>query len=104
MRGYLRWFSLPFLLVLALMLAACGGQTLAPSPTAGGSLAAPATPSETAMPTKPKLSSVEPTVETLASPTTSADTGVLHNQTAEGRFMLGSADAPVTIVDYSDFL
>ncbi len=32
------------------------------------------------------------------------DAGVAYGRTDEGVFFLGSPDAPVTIIDYSDFL
>jgi hypothetical protein len=59
----------------------------------------------TAVPTDPPVAEVEtvvPTTEAPAEPI--AETGVVYGRTPEGAFFQGFADAPITLIDYSDFL
>ena len=89
-------------LIVAALLAGCtsaaSNQTPVPAAVA---TPAPATNAPTAAP--PAAQVIEPTAGLAAEPTTepaanSADGGI----TAEGYHFLGSADAPATIVMYSD--
>ncbi len=43
----------------------------------------------------------EPSESALPLP---GETGVVYGRTDEGAFFQGAADAPVTLIDYSDFL
>ena len=111
------------LLILLLALAACGKSTATPKPTATlrptalptAVAAAPSrvatmavilpptssprvvVPLATVAPTAP---AVQPGSSPLATPTPVA----LYGQTDTGAYRLGSADAPIVIFDYSDFL
>lgn len=68
--------------------------TAVPLPTAAATTAeATSTPQPTAQPTE--VMAVEPT--DTAEP-------ALFGRTEEGAFFRGAADAPVTLIDYSDFL
>jgi hypothetical protein len=50
-------------------------------------------------PTTTTAVEVEPTAEVVV-----AETGVISGRTAEGAFFLGDPNAPITHIDYSDFL
>jgi len=57
-------------------------------------------------PTQPTADST-PTIAVQAEPTAAevaAETGVISGRTEEGAFFLGDANAPITHIDYSDFL
>jgi hypothetical protein len=63
---------------------------------------ATAVPSPTppaAEPTATTAVEVEPTAEEVT-----AETGVISGRTEEGAFFLGDPNAPITHIDYSDFL
>ncbi|MBE2223941.1 MAG: hypothetical protein IAF02_20540 [Anaerolineae bacterium] len=68
-----------------------------PSPTTASS-------SPTAVPTNapPAEPTAIPTSEPTAEP--APETAVIAGRTEEGAFFLGAVDAPVTMIDYSDFL
>jgi ABC-type Fe3+-hydroxamate transport system substrate-binding protein len=95
------------------LLAACGSQATAPaaapSPPATTSAATIVAP---APPTVAVLAPTElPTVVAVVAPTNVAGVnadgpyaGLAQGRTAEGYHLLGAADAPVTLVMYSDFL
>lgn len=99
----------PLSLLAALaLLAACGGaEPAAPAATEPAAVAtlapAPAEPSVAA--------AVEPSVAAAAEAPAAAEAaaegpfaGIPQGRTPEGYHMLGAADAPVTLVMYSDFL
>lgn len=117
----------PLLFLLAmcvLFLAACAGvageiatplpatavPTPLPQPGATDTAAAtlPATELPATVTAVPTTAAVEtpPVVETAAPPPSPTPTGpqVTSGQTAEGVYFRGDPDAPVTILDYSDFL
>lgn len=52
-----------------------------------------------AEPTATVVAEAEPTAEETA-----AETGAISGRTEEGAFFLGDPDAPITHIDYSDFL
>ena len=68
-----------------------------PPPTA---LSSPTTAVPTNEPPAPPTAI--PTAE--IEPTTVPETAVIAGRTDEGAFFLGAVDAPVTMIDYSDFL
>ena len=78
----------PLLLLLLLLLTACVTDEPAVTPTADTPLAATAPASD---------------APTSASPV-EADAVVVYGRTDEGAFFHGAPDAPVTLIDYSDFL
>jgi protein-disulfide isomerase len=90
------------------LLAACGGQPIPASPAP--SAAAPPTQAQAA----PLTATLAPTTAAdqaaTAAPTASATqpehtaVSIPDGTTPEGYHMLGRADAPVTLVMYSDFL
>jgi protein-disulfide isomerase len=62
----------------------------------GGSKETAATPAVAMIaPTEPAATGAQLPVD---------DAGITYGRTDEGVFFLGSPDAPVTIIDYSDFL
>lgn len=44
------------------------------------------------------------TVEPVTEPAAAGDAGVVYGRTDDGAFFHGAPDAPVTLIDYSDFL
>jgi hypothetical protein len=108
--------------VLLFLLAACTAETavdpvLEPTVTAVPSTAAAVmeTIEPTAVPTNPpeptaELAPVEPTQPPPTEPAPTAVTEeaaevvVEYGRTPEGAYFKGAADAPVTLIDYSDFL
>lgn len=120
--------SLTPLLFLGLLLAAC--TTAAPAadptpvvnvaPTAGATgvpaTAEPTTVTEVPAPTDVPVQNLEPAVEAevtlVVEPTEapatvmaeSAGTAITSGRTADGAFFLGAPEAPITLIDYSDFL
>ena len=107
---------MPFrrILVLGLLgtmlLAACGAtqQAGGPTPTAPPTAAPAATSAPSAAPAATSAPSAAPAA--TSAPTVAAATaapeqaGVPESRTPEGYHVLGRADAPVTLVMYSDFL
>lgn len=101
---------LPMILLAALWLSACGGaaEPAAPAPTA--------TEAAAVQPTEPPAE--EPTTEPASQPTTepatepteeiaaaeTEDWSTVEGKTDDGRTTLGNPNAPVTMIDYSDFL
>jgi hypothetical protein len=75
--------------------------TTAPLPTLASS-----TPLPTTVPVDESVVTAEPAALTPSpSPTGEPDpVQVISGQTAEGAFFLGAPDAPITVIDYSDFL
>jgi len=75
--------------------------TNVPLPTPASS-----TPLPTAVPVDESVVTAEPAVlNPSPSPTSEPDPlQVISGQTAEGAFFLGAPDAPITVIDYSDFL
>jgi protein-disulfide isomerase len=47
---------------------------------------------------------VDPTKALATATTESVNTAVVSGRTADGAFFLGAPDAPITLIDYSDFL
>lgn len=124
MTAYRRAPLLPALLLVGL-LAACGGgaagtapgrgATLPPAPAATAEAPtepAPATAAPAEAPTQPAPAAAAPaepaaTADLAGAPTAAADgpfAGIPQGRTPEGYQVLGAADAPVTLVMYSDFL
>lgn len=93
MRFRYAWLSV--LMVLALLLAACGPQMATPQPGEEATPAA-ASPGE-ASPTEPQTEA--PTARPTAVPTEGGPAA----ESGDGWRVKGSADAPVTIIEYSDF-
>ena len=59
---------------------------------------------ETAVPPSPEAS-LEAEIQGLAASTDAvAETAVVSGRTPDGAFFMGAPDAPVTIIEYSDFL
>ncbi len=104
--------SLLFFIIL--LLAACAPATeTAVLPTA--TIPPPIITEENSIPAKemavpsPTEPAVEPTATTAiaAEPTeveVAAETGVMSGRTEDGAFFLGDPHAPITHIDYSDFL
>ncbi|MGD9317694.1 MAG: hypothetical protein PVG56_12730, partial [Anaerolineae bacterium] len=84
------------LLVAALLVAACGPEMATPTP---GTESADTSPSATAADTGPSATVEEAGETSESQPAASAELPV----DADDWHVLGSPDAPVTIVDYSDF-
>jgi hypothetical protein len=105
---------LGFFLVLLVLLAACGSvrnQATAPEPTGVAAQRPPAPPAPTTPPAPSQATQATdaqpPAAATAAAPApTTATTvdGIAQGLTPEGYHFLGSADAPVTFQDFSDFL
>lgn len=107
------------ILPLILLLAACGSTSqpeseasvvVVPEPTHPPVETATVLPATavllppTAVPTDPPTA--EPTRQPTALPTSEpvAETAVIAGRLDEGSFFLGAPGAPVTMIDYSDFL
>ncbi len=75
--------------------------TVAPTPTTAVQQESP-----TAVATSMPAATAEPTIEVVATIEPTAQTGpqVVTGRTADGAYFIGAVDAPVTIIDYSDFL
>lgn len=106
-----RYITLTLMLV-ALSLVACGGQS---TPRSAGGSAAPgtaATPRASSAATatvsaapSPSAASNAPSPAVASAPTgTGRYAGIAQSKTAEGYYMLGEPDAPVVLTHYSDFL
>ena len=93
------------LLVAALLVAACGPEMATPTPstesadTSPSATTADADPGATAADTGPSATVEEAGETSESQPAASAELPV----DADDWHVLGSPDAPVTIVDYSDF-
>lgn len=61
--------------------------------------ATPAVATAVPSPTATTIATAEPTAVATA-----AETGVISGRTADGAFFLGAPNAPITHIDYSDFL
>jgi len=85
-------------------------ETLVPPPTDNPpATVEPTTTVPTVVPTSTLLEAVEPTaLPTLTPPSLTGEeppsVQVISGQTGEGAFFLGDPNAPVTVIDYSDFL
>ncbi len=97
-------FELLSVCFLLMILAACGGSaepTLPPAPTAPrATQAAPPMPEPTAVSATAAVT--EPSAKAV--PTMDAGNQASGGVTDAGFYFLGSPDAPVTLIDYSDFL
>lgn len=114
----------PWLLIfLVIWLAACApaAETPDPSPVAQATAVSPtsqptdpptAVPTATAViprpstPAPPTAVPTDPPPEPTGVPTDepAPEPAIIAGRTEEGAFFLGSPDAPVTMIDYSDFL
>lgn len=92
----MRLCSAPLVLVLGLLLAACG-RSAAVEPTG-----ATAPPPPTLAPATPPT--IAPVATDRAATSGGLYTGIPQGRTPEGYAYLGAPDAPVTLVMYSDFL
>ena len=114
-------------IIFVLLLTACSADQIEP-PTAAASPTsqalvledAPAVASPAPTSTAPPSATPLPTAETVDEPVASVEAvtptvqsspisepellQVISGQTAEGAFFLGAPDAPITVIDYSDFL
>ncbi len=121
-RGYIHWRNL--LLLLLLFLPACSTNAAAPTlaPTAEIAPSAAAVQPTSTLPTTntpTALVPTEPAATTAANPTaapaeiapdataslpTTEPPVAFNGKNEDGTFFRGRADAPVTLIDYSDFL
>ena len=92
-------------LATCLLAPACGAPSEPPRAAAPASSPASAVAATQPPATVPAaLSTAAPPVPAGASPASLHYKGIAASRTAEGFFILGAADAPVTLTDYSDFL
>ena len=112
----MKFWLIPVIIPLLLFAAACGGS----NPEASVAQPPPATPTNApAVAAATHTPAIEPTQaaatttppETVAEPATAAapateevDWLTIEGKTADNLAYLGNPDAPVTIIDYSDFL
>ena len=119
--------NLSFLIIFLLLLVACSPdqsepETAGPTPTVleqaqidvlvTATLPPTIPPSPTVAPSAtlpPSTPDDDPTVPSASAtpnspPATRHSPQVISGQTTEGAFFLGNPDAPVTVIDYSDFL
>ena len=94
-------------IVFILFLTACAGAATraAPSssPTVGGATRTPSTQTSPAPATAESTAdAAQPTTD--VAPTPAEYNGIPQGVTDEGFYRLGDAAAPVTLIDYSDFL
>ena len=97
---------LGILLGLIMVLAACGAAgspAAAPAPTAVPRREPPSQPTTTTAAPVPGPTLLAPTTAPPAAPT-AAQGALPQGVTPEGNHFLGRSDAPVTMVDFSDFL
>jgi hypothetical protein len=78
-------------------------STEAPSPTQAPATPVPPTDQPTSKPTEKPTTTPEPTTSDPPLVTRHSPL-VTSGQTADGAFFLGAPDAPLTVIDYSDFL
>jgi hypothetical protein len=71
--------------------------------TVTGAVAVTSTPATEAIPTQTK-STETPAASPTATPPVVATAAVTYGRTDEGAYFHGAPDAPVTLIDYSDFL
>lgn len=93
----MRLCSAPLVLVLGLLLAACG-RSAAVEPTGATAPPPPALAPATPPPT------IAPVATDRVATSGGLYTGIPQGRTPEGYAYLGAPDAPVTLVMYSDFL
>jgi hypothetical protein len=106
-------------LLLGLMLAGCApgatpvepaapADTLTPAPPviaiATATPVSSQAPPENALPSPEAATPAAPTEPAAEATPTSNATTVVYGRTDDGAFFHGAADAPVTLIDYSDFL
>lgn len=121
----MRRHTICLLLVSWLVMSACAADAPPPSPSAAPdamptssatalplaeatdspTAPTPSTPSSEASPTEPPTATLpaEPPASATPEPTRTPEV-VVNGRTADGAYFLGRLDAPVTIIDYSDFL
>ena len=117
-------YVLLFFVSITLLLTACGGsessEPSAPTQIAQPTEVATAVPTNTVIPTptttEPPMTKVLPTETAVAPPAepptptppllaaTEPAIQVVSGQLPEGAFFLGDVNAPLTVIDYSDFL
>lgn len=83
-----------WVLFLPLLLAACGSA----APVAGPAATAPASPEATA-----PVAATAPAVDTGGADD-GGTTAIAYGRNDDGTYFYGAPDAPVTLIDYSDFL
>jgi hypothetical protein len=88
-------FMLGLFIFLATTLAACAGPGDDPSRLDTGS------PAETTSGTLPADTDPQPATESALA---AVDEGVVFGRLDDGPYFHGALDAPVTLIDYSDFL
>lgn len=123
--GWWSWLGSLGLALLALGCAPAGANLAEPSavatPSATVTLTAPAvTPTDSPPPilataTRPAVATTQPsptaapaaippTATATTSPTATAAPSLVYGRTEEGVYFQGYLDAPVTVIDYSDYL
>ena len=109
----MKFWLIPVIAPLLLLATACGGSTpvaqLPPATPTNTPAVAAATHTPAIEPTQAAAATTPP--ETVAEPATAAapategvDWLTVEGKTADNLAYLGNPDAPVTIIDYSDFL